>query len=98
MRSLRDYIGQRSDGDQETPLDDKTVFFLFRKIIKEEYGIRGVAELEPVAYLDGVLSVKPSNPLYSSELWIRREQIIDRMNVALERDVIREIRLVRYTA
>jgi hypothetical protein len=96
MRPLKEYIGKRSGVSSQTPLDDKTVYFLFRKITQEEYGTRGVAELEPVAFSDGVLSIKSNNPLYSSELWIRRETIIGRMNTALEQDAIQELRLVRY--
>ncbi|MFZ1654463.1 MAG: hypothetical protein WBO92_04995 [Candidatus Moraniibacteriota bacterium] len=96
MRPLKEYIGKRSGGAPKALLDDKTVFFLFRKIIQEEYGTRGVAELEPVAFSEGILSVKSNNPLYSSELWIRRETILGRMNAALEQDVIQELRLVRY--
>lgn len=96
MRSLKDFIGKRNNSVQATPIDDKTVFFLFRKIIREEYGTRGSAELEPVAFSDGVLSIKANNPLYSSELWVRREMIRERMNTALEQDAVLELRLVRY--
>ncbi len=96
MRSLKDFIGKRSSSTQVTPLDDKTVFFIFRKMIREEYGTRGAAELEPVAFADGILSIKANNPLYSSELWVRRETIRERMNVSLEQDAVRELRLVRY--
>lgn len=96
MRSLKECIGKRNGRTTGTPLDDKTVFFMFRKVIKEEYGARGVAELEPIAFLEGVLSVKSHNPLYSGELWIHREQIITRMNSALEQEAIQELRLVRY--
>lgn len=96
MRSLKDFIGKRSGPTQATPLDDKTIFFIFRRIIREEYGMRGAAELEPVGYADGVLSIKANNPLYSSELWVRREAMLSRMNEALEQDAVRELRLVRY--
>ncbi len=98
MRSLKEYIGKRKGETSKIPLDDKTVFFLFRKIIQEEYGTRGVAELEPAAFSEGILSVKSNNPLYSSELWIRREKILERMNAIFEQDAIQEIRLVRYVS
>lgn len=96
MRSLKDFIGKRNSSVQAIPIDDKTIFFLFRKMIREEYGTRGSAELEPVAFADGVLSIKANNPLYSSELWVRRETIRERMNTALEQDAVLELRLVRY--
>lgn len=96
MRSLKDFIGKREGAVQPASIDDKTVFFIFRKMIREEYGTRGIAELEPVSFVDGVLSVKANNPLYSSELWIRREKVREKMNVALEQDVVLELRLVRY--
>lgn len=96
MRSLKDFIGKREGSIQPASIDDKTVFFIFQKMIREEYGTRGIAELEPVSFVDGVLSVKANNPLYSSELWIRREKVREKMNVALEQDVVLELRLVRY--
>jgi hypothetical protein len=96
MRSLKDFIGKRNGSTHSTPIDDKTVFFIFRKMIREEYGTRGSAELEPVAFAEGILSIKANNPLYSSELWVRRETIRERMNVALEQDAVQELRLVRY--
>lgn len=96
MRSLKDFIGKRSGAAEVTPLDDKTVFFLFRKIIREEYGMRGAAELEPVAFAEGVLSVKANSPLYSSELWMRREGLLTRMNKEFDQEAVKELRLVRY--
>ncbi len=96
MRSLKDFIGKRGGSIEVAKLDDKTVFFIFRKLIREEYGSRGAAELEPVAFVDGVLSIKANNPLYSSELWVRRETMREKMNTALEQDVVCELRLVRY--
>ncbi|TXH07180.1 MAG: DUF721 domain-containing protein [Candidatus Moraniibacteriota bacterium] len=97
MRPLGEFIGKRSSLNEPAPLDDKTVFFIFQKIIREEYGMRGAAELKPVIYTDGILSIGSNNPLYSSELLIRREVIRERMNSALGQDVIRELRLTRYT-
>lgn len=96
MRSLKDFIRKRAGDFQASTLDDKTVFFLFRKIIREEYGMRGVNELIPTLYVDGVLSIKANNPLYSNELWIHREALVNRMNSELSEDGIHEIKLVRY--
>lgn len=96
MRSLRDFIGKREGNFHVSQLDDKTVFFLFRKIIREEYGNRGVNELSPVIFSEGVLSIKASNPLYSNELWMRRDVLIDRMNRELGEVGVTEVKLVRY--
>lgn len=96
MRLLKDFIGKRKNSDETSFIDDKTVFFIFRKIIREEYGLRGISVLEPVLFIDGILSVKASNPLYSSELWIRREIILNKICLSLGQDTVRELRLVRY--
>ncbi|MFA9262337.1 MAG: DciA family protein [Undibacterium sp.] len=96
MRALRDFIGKRGGDFHSAPLDDKTVFFLFRKIIREEYGARGSNELTPTEYSDGILSIKASNPLYSNELWMHRETLIDRMNQEFGDRAVKEMRLVRY--
>lgn len=97
MRSLKDFISHKKESiHQPILLDDKTVFFFFRKIIRGEYGIRGENELTPVAFSNGRLSVKASNPLYSNELWIHREHILSRMNQEIGEGSIKEIDLVRY--
>ena len=96
MRSLKDFIGKREGDFRSAALDDKTIFFLFRKIVKEEYGSRGANELTPTAFAEGVLSIKASSPLYSNELWIRRETLIDRMNRELGTSAVKEVQLVRY--
>lgn len=96
MRSLNEFIRKRSSTSQVTPVDDKTVFFLFRKIVREEYGLRGGLELEPVEFREGVLSVKANNPLYASELWMRKEALLSHMNQSLEQEVVKELRLARY--
>lgn len=96
MRALKDFIGKREGSFQSAALDDKTVFFLFRKIIREEYGTRGLNELSPVQYLEKVLSIKAGNPLYSNELWMRRESLMERMNQELGDEAVKEIKLVRY--
>ncbi len=96
MRSLKEFIKGREPNSQGPLIDDKTVFYVFRKIIREEYGLRGVTELDPAGFSDGILSIKANNPLYSSELWIRREIIIGRINTTLEQAVVQEIHLVRY--
>ncbi|TXH06104.1 MAG: DUF721 domain-containing protein [Candidatus Moraniibacteriota bacterium] len=98
MRSLKEFFGKRGSSDQCGPLYDKTVFFIFRKIIREEYGTRGAAELEPASFSEGVLAVKSRNPLYSNELIIRQESIREKINSALEQDAVQELRLVRYAA
>jgi hypothetical protein len=98
MRSLKEFMEKRGVGYPQSPLrvDDKTIFHLFRKIVREEYGARGATELTPATFSEGVLSVKANNPLYSSELWMRREAVIERINTALEGEGVKEIRLVRY--
>jgi|GEM_PF-1734933 len=97
MRSLKDFIGAKGPVFRPAALDDKAVFFLFRKVIREEYGLRGEKELTPATFAEGVLSIKANNPLYSNELWIHREVLIERMNRELGEIGIREIRLVRYS-
>lgn len=96
MRALKDFIGKREGKFQSAALDDKTIFFLFRKIIQEEYGMRGLHELSPVQYEGKILSIKANNPLYSNELWMRRELLIGRMNQELGDEGVVEIKLVRY--
>lgn len=97
MKSFKEHILKREHTPpQSKGVDEKLIFSLFQKFVREEYGARGVKELEPAAYDGGILSVKSNNPLYSSELWMRREIVMGRINTTLEQEAVTELKLVRY--
>jgi hypothetical protein len=64
-------------------LDDQTVFFLFRKIVAAEYGVRGAQYIEPRFYKDKKLFVAVKNSLWMSELQMSRDFFVEAINKEL---------------
>ena len=74
-------------------LDDQTVFFIFRKIVAQEYGARGEQYIEPRYYKNKKLFVAAKNSLWMSELQLSRQHFMDAINKELGQDAIIEIKV-----
>lgn len=91
MKSLKDLlIKKRTTISQE--LDDKTVFYIFKKIIKEEFGNIGVEKLKPDFYKNKTIFIKPINSVWAAELWSNRVKIIRKINIEIGREVVKKIK------
>jgi hypothetical protein len=74
-------------------LDDQTVFYIFRKIVSQEYGARGEQYIEPRYYKNKKLFVAVKNSLWMSELQLSRQHFMDAMNKELGDGAITEIKV-----
>jgi hypothetical protein len=74
-------------------LDDQTVFYIFRKIVSQEYGARGEQYIEPRYYKNKKLFVAVKNSLWMSELQLSRDHFIRLMNQELGEGAISEIKV-----
>lgn len=74
-------------------MDDKTVFYVFGKIIKNEYGKKGEENLKPDFFKNGKLFIKTNNSSWANELWINREEIKEKLNSELKADDVKEIKI-----
>jgi predicted nucleic acid-binding Zn ribbon protein len=96
MRSLREALEHRRDGGLEEKIDLSTVGHLFRRIVREQYGAVGEKEMEPVALEGKTLVVVTKNPLWASELIVRKSLFLEFLNQTLGQEVINDVRTVRY--
>ena len=78
---------------RKTVLDGKTVFYIFTKVIQEEFGKRGVANLRPDFYKNGKIFVKTESSNWASELWLNRVKIIREINKELGMEEVKEIKM-----
>lgn len=92
MKSLGNLILKRKKEIKIT-LTDKDIFFVFGKVVKEEFGNFGVGKFQPNYYKNGTVFVKSENSLWASELWTNRNKIIKKMNSELGAKVIRDIKM-----
>jgi hypothetical protein len=72
-------------------LDDKTIFFIFGKIIKKEYGQTGSVRICPDYFKSGKLFVRTHSSAWASEIFLDREKIIKQMNKEFGKKEISDI-------
>lgn len=80
---------------KKTALDEKTVFYIFKKIVKYEYGKKGAENLKPDFYKSGKLFIKAQSSNWASEAWINRQNIIKKINQELDMEEIKEIKIIK---
>lgn len=97
MRSLKQFLTTKAEAKSAVSLaaqviDKKTVFFLFLKIIKEEYGQRGGAVIFPETYHERVLKVRVTSPLWANEIFLQKSSLCEKLNRTLGEDAIVDIK------
>lgn len=92
MKKISQYLKNRNF-QKKTVLDEKTVFYIFKKIIQTEYGNKGVAKLKPSFYKDGKLFILSSSSAWANELWSAKDDIINKMNQELKTNDIKGIKI-----
>lgn len=74
-------------------LDDQTVFYVFRKVIKEEFGNVGIEKLIPDYYNNKTIFVKSDSSAWKAEIWLQRDRIVRKMNAELGEGSIERIKV-----
>jgi predicted nucleic acid-binding Zn ribbon protein len=96
MKTLKNLLVKKFQGknaSQKMVLDDKTVFFVFKKVVQEEFGNLGVDNFKP-DYFDGKkIFIKCYSSNWASELWVNKNKIVRKINKELGENVIEEIKV-----
>lgn len=79
--------------DKKMVLDEKTIFYIFSKIIKEEYGQKGSANFTPVVYKARKLIIRCQSSSWRSELWLNRKEIIRKINREIGNNEVTDIKV-----
>lgn len=74
-------------------LTDKDIFYIFDKIIKEEFGNIGASNLKADFFKNKTIFVKSESSAWGSELFSNRTSIIKKLNKELGEGVVREIKI-----
>jgi predicted nucleic acid-binding Zn ribbon protein len=74
-------------------LDEKTAFYIFREVIREEFGNQGASKLIPDYFSQKTIFVKFTSSVWASELRLTRQEIIHKINNRLGGKLIDEIKL-----
>lgn len=74
-------------------IDDESVFYILKNIIKVKYGEIGASNIKPSYYKKGVIFLKINNSNWANEVWLNKQMIIDEINKKLGEDEIKDIKL-----
>lgn len=100
MKQLKDFFRDRNAagyvsaaaGDGRA-LDEKIIAKVFFDAIQEELGGLAGEGVKETFLKNGTLWIKVSHSTVGSELWLRREAIIKKINHIFKRNVVEEIRI-----
>jgi len=92
MKSLKNLLIKRKQ-EIKISFSDKDVFYVFSRVIKEEYGNYGAEKLKANFFKNKTIFVKSESSNFASELWLNRKNIIRKMNEELGEGAVKEIKL-----
>ncbi|EKE20262.1 MAG: hypothetical protein ACD_8C00029G0007 [uncultured bacterium] len=82
MKTLGSFIDKKKLAGQ-TGIDEKSVFYIFSLIIKEEYGLKGAQNIKPMFFRDKRIFIKISRSAWQSEIWLSKKELIEKINTQL---------------
>ncbi|TSC94900.1 MAG: Uncharacterized protein Athens101428_106 [Candidatus Berkelbacteria bacterium Athens1014_28] len=92
MKALNSLIKKRNKKIvKEIALDDKTIFYIFDRIIKNEYGQTGIVRVRPDYFKKGKLFIKTHSSAWASEIMLDREKIIGKINKEIGKKEVIEL-------
>lgn len=95
MKSLKVLLDKKIGAKKITKnfvLDNKDIFYLFNRVIKEEFGNIGAAKLKPDYFGKKILHVQAGSPAWASELWLNKKEIIRKLNKDSGQEIITDIK------
>ena len=93
MKSLKNLLEKNFPGEKNTRIDEKTIFFIFKEVIKKEFGEFGAEKFKADYFSGKTIFVKTQSSAWASELWANRERIIRKINEKTGSDLIEEIKI-----
>ena len=90
MKTLGSFINKKTLVRRNV-IDQQSVFYVFQLIIKEEYGRQGIENITPVFFKEKKIFIKTSGSTWASEIWLRRGQIVARVNRELGGEEITDL-------
>jgi hypothetical protein len=87
------FLINRKEKRTNVRLEDKDIFYLFEKIIKQEYGNQGAKNLKAGYYKNGKLYIKSDSSIFSSELLLNKNEIIRKLNQEIGDEEIADVKI-----
>jgi predicted nucleic acid-binding Zn ribbon protein len=94
MRTLKELLPKKHLSATKE-IDEKTIFHIAKRIVIEEYGVRGGENIIPTFYKEKKLFLAPRSSLWASEILLQREHLCKRINSTLGTEAVKEIKIAR---
>ncbi len=96
MRTLRDLLPKKQIfSATKNVLDEKTVFYIAKKVLTEDYGLKGVENIIPTLFQEKKLFLSARSSLWGNEIWLEKDRLKEKMNKLLGTEAIQEIKIDR---
>lgn len=92
MKALRDLL-KKQIIQRKIVVDDKDVFYIFQKVIKEEFGNVGASKFTARHFGNKTIFIQTESSNWASELWLNKKRIITKMNKELGDGTVREMKV-----
>jgi hypothetical protein len=87
------FLISNKEPQKKVGLSDKDFFYLFERIIRQEYGNQGAKTLKPVYVKNGKIFVKSDSSLFSSELLLNKKTIIQKINKEIGSEEVTDLKI-----
>lgn len=94
MKNIQDILKRkvsRAARGEKKALDEKTIAGVFLQAAKEEIKNLESADIREMKMKDKILYIKTAHPVISSELFLRKEKILEKANRVAGEKVIEKI-------
>lgn len=92
MKSLSSLLDKRKK-KPKLSLTDKDIFYIFNRIVKEEFGNVGANNLQADYFKSGTIFVRAKSGVWGNELFMQRESMVRKINKELGEKMISEIKM-----
>ena len=83
----------QSPAEQKKQWDQKSIFYAFQRVVKDEYGAQGLKNFVPDFWKNGRLFVRVESSVWASELQLNRNELRVKLNKELGGEEVREIKV-----
>ncbi len=92
MKSLKNLLEKRKK-ESGISLNEKDIFYIFQKVIKEEYGNVGAGKFKADFFKNKTLFIKSESSVWASELWMNKDKIIKKIKEELGEGAVERIKV-----
>ncbi len=92
MKSLGKFLKYKQI-EKNKEVDEETIFYLLKKIIKVKYGEVGLQNIKPSYYKKGKIFLEIQNSNWANEVWLNKEMLVGEVNKKIGNEEVLEIKI-----